>query len=419
MKAMTGWLIYGAAALVLVACGGVNSGYAPGPTGSPNPPPAAVTGYLSIRAGGMHSCGWDGGNVYCWGDNTFGQLGDGTTTGRPMPAGFVPGLDDGIDGSWSASAGDRHTCALGVRLVTGKFKDVVFCWGDNSSGQLGDGTLANSTKPVPVASAANGDVVDDVYVNAGGSHSCGLSRATGLAYCWGDNSAGQLGDGTTMNSATPVTVVGGVSFSAPNATVSIPILMAGARHTCGLTPTGAAYCWGSNAHGQLGDGTTTDSSHPIAVGGSASFSNLSAGGGHTCGVAAEGVAYCWGSNSNGQLGNGTNTDSSLPVAVGGGLAFAEVSAGTGHTCGVTKAGAAYCWGSNATGQLGDGTTMSRLTPAPVINGVEFAAVSAGGQHSCGATTAGVGYCWGDNSFGKLGAGATNMSTVPVKVTGQP
>jgi len=154
-----------------------------------------------------------------------------------------------------------------------------------------------------------------------------------------------------------VTVLAGLSF----ATVS-----AGVDHTCGVTTAGAAYCWGNNGYGQLGDGTTTDRTSPEAVQGGLGFASVRLGAFYSCGVTTAGAAYCWGDNSTGQLGDGTTTSRTSPVAVTGGLSFAAVSAGLGHTCGVTTAGAAYCWGYNAFGQLGDGTTTDSHAPVHVV-----------------------------------------------------
>ena len=160
-------------------------------------------------------------------------------------------------------------------------------------------------------------------LTAHGLHTCELTNA-GAAYCWGRNDSGQLGDGSFTNRATPVAVVGGLRFSA---------LAAGGSHTCGLTSSGAAYCWGYNSEGELGNGSTTASATPVAVAGGLSFSALAPGVYHTCGLTSAGAAYCWGSN------NG-----SIPVAVSGGLSFSALAAGALHTCGLTSAGAAYCWG---------------------------------------------------------------------------
>src|SRR5204863_406159 len=160
-------------------------------------------------------------------------------------------------------------------------------------------------------------------------------------------------------------------------------------YACGVTTAGAAYCWGFNGLGELGNGTTTTSPTPVAVTGGLTFAAVSAGLYHTCGVTTAGAAYCWGNNGDGQLGNGTTTTSPTPVAVAGGLTFAGVSARGYFACGVTTAGAAYCWGNNVYGQLGSGTTTDNPTPMAVAGGFTWTAVSAGFYQTCGVTPAGA------------------------------
>jgi alpha-tubulin suppressor-like RCC1 family protein len=192
-----------------------------------------------------------------------------------------------------------------------------------------------------------------------------------------------------------------------------------------------AYCWGANEDGQLGNGATTNSSSPVVVAGALKFSAVSAGGDHTCGVTTAGVAYCWGFNYYGELGTGSTTTapqqcssfpcSTMPVAVTGGLAFVAVSAGEQHSCGVTTSSQAYCWGFNGFGQLGNGSTTDSSSPV-AVGGFNFQSVSAGlgnHAHSCGLTTGGVAYCWGANYSGQLGNGSTTNSSTPVRVVGQP
>jgi alpha-tubulin suppressor-like RCC1 family protein len=217
-------------------------------------------------------------------------------------------------------------------------------------GQLGDGTVAPHSAWTPVPLAGGLSFISVSTINF---HSCGVT-AEGAAYCWGSNRFGGLGDGTTPDAASPVAVVGGFSF----ASVSV-----GFAHTCGLTMVvGAAYCWGHNNAGQFGNGATIDVPNPVPVQGQYRFTVLSAGGDDTCGVTTSGVALCWGSGYAGELGDGTGLPRTTPTPVAGGLRFASISAGLGHTCGVTTSGALYCWGSNVHGEIGDGTTTNRSAP---------------------------------------------------------
>lgn len=213
-----------------------------------------LTGFASVAPGGLHHCGIDqGGVTKCWGMNVYGQLGDGTDD----PSFAVPvavSLPAGVTGFATLAAGGTHNCAL-----TGA--GSAYCWGHNWTGQLGNPVSPSSNVPVPVALPAG---VTLVSLALGQDHSCGLT-ATGSAYCWGENSHGQLGNGTTTTSSTPVAV------TIPAGASGFVALTAGGAHTCGVTDTGAAYCWGNNEWGQLGDGTTTNSSTPQQVGGGLIF----------------------------------------------------------------------------------------------------------------------------------------------------
>jgi alpha-tubulin suppressor-like RCC1 family protein len=193
-------------------------------------------------------------------------------------------------------------------------------------------------------------------------------------------------------------------------------LHAGLNHACAVTG-GAGYCWGSNTSGQLGDGTTTNSATPVLVGGALggfTFTHVSPAGEHSRGVSG-GQAYWWGANNQGQLGDGTTTPHLLPGAVSGGLAFSQVRAGgNGYTCGVTTSGVAHCWGLNNAGQLGDGTLTRRLAPVPVSGGLVFSGLSAGFAHVLAGAAAGA-YAWGSNNAGQLGDGTTTARSTPVPV----
>src|SRR5436309_2657225 len=204
---------------------------------------------------------------------------------------------------------------------------------------------------------------------------------------------------------TPITVTG----------VS-PAIGAGFLHTCGLASTGAASCWGDNSKGQVGsDPIGSLILIPVAVSGGRTFSALAAGWTHNCGLTSAGAAYCWGYNAYGQLGNGSTTNTLTPVAVSGGLSFSAIATGGGHTCGLTNAGAAYCWGYNAYGELGNGSTTNSLTPVAASGGLSFSSITTGDGHTCGITAAGAAYCWGYNGYGQLGNSLGGDSSVPVAV----
>jgi alpha-tubulin suppressor-like RCC1 family protein len=385
----------------------------PPPTDPSSTPTLATTAaslaFYQLSGGGSHSCGVTTDNrAYCWGYNQLGQLGDGTNTGPESCIGAVGPFGCStrpvpVAGAYQfrqVSAGNVHTCA-----VTTDYR--AYCWGANSSGDLGDGTTTNRVTPVLVRGGLQFRQVD-----AGSfAHTCGVTYPDSRVYCWGYNRWGQLGDGTTTQHLTPVAVLGGHQFRQ---------VSAGNWHTCGVTTSNEAYCWGRDDNGQLGNDSEKKSRfRPVLVAGGYQFRQLDAGSYHTCGVTTDNRAYCWGNG--GQIGDGKTYARFTPRAVAGGLSFSRVSAGVFHTCGETTANLVYCWGNDAFGQLGDGSQgTDQLMPVAVAGGLEFRQVSAGGWHTCGKTSAAVAYCWGYNFFGQLGNGNSGVgavSLIPVAVAG--
>jgi alpha-tubulin suppressor-like RCC1 family protein len=304
-------------------------------------PVAGGHAFTALVAAETHSCGiTTTGQAYCWGLNNVGQLGDGTTISQTSPALVAGGLT-----FTSIVAGAFHTCAL---TASGE----AYCWGFSMSGALGNGTTSVRTAPTPVAGG-----LTFASITAGRTHTCGLTTA-GETYCWGLNSSGQLGDGTTANKFVPTQVTGGLTFAS---------ISAGDAHTCALTATGSAYCWGNADQGRLGMGDPGALVHtsPQAVAGDLTFTAITAGEAHSCGLTPTGAAYCWGSNAGGRLGVGT-TDllSVVPAAVASDLLFRSIEVGD-HSCAVTTTNAVYCWGPGGSGRLGNGSTVNQPAPALV------------------------------------------------------
>jgi alpha-tubulin suppressor-like RCC1 family protein len=313
------------------------------------------------------------------------------------------------------AASGHHTCAV----ATG---GRVYCWGGNAVGELATAVGMETCRDglwgrfpctgTPVQAQSSVSFVSVAATGASGPHTCALS-AEGSAYCWGFGLGGQLGDGSRTNRSTPVAVAGGHNFVSLSKNFWSPL-------TCALTADQHVYCWGVNSGGQLGNGIR-DSGEPVPVRAASNLrlSSLSLGNTHACGISIEGVAYCWGGNWYGELGigtSGTGTDSFVPVRVRGEHRFRSIVAGDGYSCALVEGGQAYCWGASRFVGSHQAAPIT-LAPALVAGGHAFSAIFAGPASGCGLSTSGDVYCWGANMNATLGDGSQQDRQLPVKVAG--
>ena len=324
---------------------------------------------VAVAGGNIHSAAVkSNGTVWCWGDNQYGQLGNGTTTDSPTPGAVVGSGGTGtLAGITAVSCGYGHTVA---RRING----TVWGWGLNGDGQLGDGTLGNRSLPVQAQDVGGLLPLTGVLAAAAGQYHTAALKTDGTVWAWGANSDGQLGDGTTIRHTTvQVLGPGGAGYL-----TGISAIACGANHTVALKNDGTVWTWGKNNNGQLGNGTQTSSSVPVQVvspsgeGYLTGVTSVAAATYHTVARKADGTVWAWGSNSFGRLGDGTTTQRLTPVQVvgPGGVGYltgvSVVAAGVDHTVALKSAGTVWCWGWNANGQLGNGTLTTSWTPVQVV-----------------------------------------------------
>jgi alpha-tubulin suppressor-like RCC1 family protein len=284
---------------------------------------------------------------------------------------------------------------------------TLWTWGCNQCGRLGDGTTVDKVSPVSVI----GGFTDWCQVSAGIDHTAAV-RTNGTLWAWGPNLCGVLGDGTTVSKSSPVSVVGGISDWCQVA--------AGSNHTAAVRINGTLWAWGCAGNGRLGDNTAVNKSSPVQISGTfCDWCQVSAGQAHTVALRTNGTLWSWGIGTGGMLGNNCTTDRSSPVSVVGGFTdWCQVSAGREHTAAVRTNGTLWTWGCNGGGRLGDGTTTSRNSPVSVIGGfINWCQVSGGRANTAAVRTDGTLWTWGCNQCGRLGDGTTVDKSSPVSVIG--
>ena len=381
---------------------------------------------VAIATGTFHSLALDAdGGIYAWGENESGQLGDGTTTDRNAPMAVdlssIPSGRKIVE----IAAGSGHSAAIDD-------EGVVYTWGDNSNGQLGDGTTTTRLTPTSLSTAGALSGLKIVGISLGGRYDSdegylGFSVAvsdSGSLVSWGTNNDGELGDGSTSQRTSPVLVDDSGAINGK----TIASVSSSERFSIALDSDGLAYGWGANNYGQIGDGSTTRKLSPTAVDASGvlagiTLTQVAAGGEFTLAVDDAGALFAWGLNGSGQLGDGTFTNRSNPVLVDAsgalsGKEFVAVAAGYRSALVLDDAGSTFAWGSDAYGQLGVGLGTAirspiEITPAGALQGKTIQKTGFGYNHTLFLDSAGVVFAAGQNSYGKLGDGTSTTATAPI------
>ena len=355
---------------------------------------------VDVSAGENHTCAVGGAGVaWCWGDNTSGKLGDGTTDPRTSPVDV-----EQLTGVVDVTAGyGEHSCAV---LDDG----TVWCWGENTWGQLGDGSFDPSPTPVQVPG-----VVGALTVCAGVVHTCAL-LSSGRVACWGRHEQGQLG-----NSAVHQNCTGDMDCS-PNPVfvdymVSTTQLDCGRYHSCLVKNGGEVFCWGGNDYGQLGVGDTSFRDAPDRVLNIDDGTAIGVGLESACLIRSDSTGWCWGKNDVAQLGSGTASPfEMLPVQVVGLTSTWKFGPGLDHTCALLQDHSAWCWGADGSGQLGNGPAGDSTQIGAVGGSADTAAIIDGGaSHTCAVKHDGTLWCWGGNGAGQLGNASTDPAALPQQI----
>jgi alpha-tubulin suppressor-like RCC1 family protein len=331
----------------------------------------------------------DDDKLWAWGSNYYGQLGNGTLENDNT-------LNQITDTTWSKiSAGAGHVAAI-------RSNGTLWTWGNNEWGQLGDGSRTNKNIPTQIAIT----VSTWSKIAAGSNHTIAI-KGNNTLWVWGNNSDGQLGDGTLIirNTPTPIVIT----------TSNWSNIACGANHTIAIKSDGTLWAWGNNFFGQLGDGTTVYKNLPTQITTGTNWSKISAGWYHTIALQSNGTLWTWGYNYYGQLGDGSTDDKNMPTQIAITTTnWTDIAGGAWHTLALKDDGGLWTWGYNLAGQLGDGTNTDKYTPTH-IDGTNWSMIKAGKEHSIALKSDGTLWTWGDNSTGELGNSTHISSKVPIQI----
>ena len=377
--------------------------------------------WVSISAGYFHSCGTTvRREAYCWGGG-LRFLGNGSASGSIVPSRVIDQQIpfDTVSAGWEQSCGATHNAGDSTYIQ-------LRCWGYNPYGAVGNGDSKDEFIPVFVSRGPSFKAFQAAF-----GFTCALSEINSAA-CWGDNSAGQLGNlgpfetcAGTPCERSPTSVV----VRADKVPLAVRSVSGAESHSCAVTLDSAVYCWGSNTRGNLGNGGTEPSPFAVRVSSAVSFAAVSAGPYHTCALSTDGHAYCWGTNLFGELGGAKTTDvcdglpcNRVPTVVPANVVFRSISVRGRSSCAVSTDALVYCWGLDDHGQAGTTATTTCAgspcvtAPAPVSGLAKIRAVSVGDRHACAVALTGVAYCWGQNSDGRLGNGTRTDAIRPTRVS---
>jgi alpha-tubulin suppressor-like RCC1 family protein/type II secretory pathway pseudopilin PulG len=345
----------------------------------------------SLAMGTFYTClTKTGGTLWCWGYNSTGQVGDGTSVAKTVPTQVSGG---GIWKSLNTSA--SSTCGI-------KSDDTLWCWGENVYGQVGDGTIVNKTVPTQVSGGGTWKQ-QSLYTT-----SCGI-KSDNTLWCWGYNNYGRVGDGTTVNKTIPTQVSGAGTWKS---------IYGAGLVLCGIKMDDTLWCWGYNASGQVGDGTTVHKNVPTQVSGGGMWKNIYNNNNSVCGIKLDDTLWCWGQNMWGQVGIGTSINKTAPTQVNGGGTWKGVVWSLTWMCGIKSDDTLWCWGSNGSGEAGVGTTTLKITaPTQISGGGTWKGVYLGKASSCGIKMDDTLWCWGFNFYGSVGDGTSVDKTAPTRVSG--